>query len=86
MLRCPGVISGLFIMRQILNQYILKLIIIILDYMMRFMKMNLQINEKMIEMNKQRYFMSLLGIEWCLWVSWGNRSNTPYSAKQMQLL
>ena len=39
-------------------QYILKLNIscIIIDYMMRLMKSNLQVNKKMIKMNKQKYY------------------------------
>ena len=52
------VFSGLFILRQNLPQYILKLNItcIIINYMMRLMKINLQINKKMIKMNKQKHF------------------------------
>ena len=57
-LRCPGVFSGLFILSQNLPQYILKsnITCIIINFMMRLMKINLQINKKMIKMNKQKYF------------------------------
>ena len=57
-LKCPGVFSGLFILRQNLPQYILKwnIACIIINNMMRLMKINLQINKKMIKMNKQKYF------------------------------
>ena len=46
--RCPGVFSGLFILRQNLTHCILKLNItrIVLNNMMRLMKVNLQINKK----------------------------------------
>ena len=59
-----GVFSGLFILRQNLPQCILKLnnTCIILNYMMRLMKINFQINKKLIKINKQRYLMCLLGI------------------------
>ena len=46
-LRCPGVFSGLFILRQNLTQYKLKLNTMIFDYMIHFMNLNLQINKKM---------------------------------------
>ena len=71
-LRCPGVFSGLFILRQNLPQYLLKLNItcIIINSMMRLMKINLQINKKMIKMNKQKYLMCLLGIVGRPGVSW----------------
>ena len=38
--------QGLFILKQNLTRYILKLNIIIFDYMMRLMKQNLQIIKK----------------------------------------
>ena len=47
--------QGLFILKQNLTQYILN--IIIFDYMMPLMKLNLQISyKKMIKLNKQKYF------------------------------
>ena len=64
------VFSWLFILRQNLIQYILKLntCITILDYMMCLMKINLQINKKkMLKMNKG-IFTCLLGIVGCPWV------------------
>ena len=72
------VFSWLFMLRQNLIQYILKLNITILDYMMCLMKINIQINKKkMLKMNKQRSFdMSFRYSR----VSWGNKTDpiTPH--------
>ena len=50
----------------------------IFDYMIHFMKLNFQINKKMIKMSKQRYFdvsfrysMVSWGVLGCPGVSWG---------------
>ena len=74
---CPGC-QGLFILKKNLAQYILKLNIIIFDYMMRLMKLNLQIIKKMIKLNKLRYFdvsfrysRASWGVLGCPGVSWG---------------
>ena len=45
-LECHGIFSRLFILKQNLIQYILKMNIIIFDYMMRLMKINLQNKNK----------------------------------------
>ena len=79
---CPGC-QGLFILKQNLTQYILKLNIIIFDYMMRLMKLNLQIiKKKMMKLNKLRYFdvsfrysRASWGVLGCLGVSWGNKTD-----------
>ena len=52
-----------------------------------FMKLNLQINKKMIKMRKNKgILMRLLGIErcpggvmWCLGVSWGNKTDPHHT-------
>ena len=39
------------------------------------MKINLQVNKMMIKMNKQSYYMCLLGIVERPGVSWGNKTD-----------
>ena len=55
--------------------------------MMRLMKINVQINKKMIKMNKQKYFnvcfryrRASWGVLGCLGVSWGNKTDPFQSA------
>ena len=67
-LKCPVLFSGLFILRKNLTQYILKLNTMIFDYMIHFIKLNLQINKKMIKMSKRRYFV--VSFRYSM-VSWG---------------
>ena len=80
---CPRC-QGLFILKQNLTQYVLKVNIIIhvFDYMMRLMKLNVQIIKKMIKLNKLRYFdvsfrysRASCGVLGCPGVSWGVLGN-----------
>ena len=65
-LRCPGVFSGLFILRQNLPQCILKLNITYTQLHDAFNeKKHLQINKKMIKIKNKGILMCLLGVVGC---------------------